>query len=128
LTILSNTYFDSKILIVDDQPANVTLLETMLSLAGYANVDSTSDPRLVIELYERNRYDLLLLDINMPHIRGLEIMEKLSVYMGDGYMPVLVITARDDMKTHIQALKLGTRDFITKPFEFDHRLFPVAVP
>ena len=104
-----------KILIVDDQAANVLLLERMLRDAGYASVSSTSDPGAVCELHRKNRYDLILLDLQMPRMDGFQVMEGLKAIETDGYLPVLVITAQPDHKLH--ALQAGARDFVSKPFD-----------
>jgi adenylate cyclase len=105
----------AKILIVDDLPANVLLLERMLVGAGYAGVTSTLDPRAVRELHEKNRYDLIVLDLQMPGLDGFEVMEGLKKIETSGYLPVLVITAQPDHK--LRALRAGARDFISKPFD-----------
>ena len=105
----------AKILIVDDLPANVLLLERMLGGAGYESVTSTLDPRAVCELHAKNRYDLIVLDLQMPGMDGFEVMEGLKRIEKDGYLPVLVITAQPDHK--LRALRAGARDFISKPFD-----------
>src|SRR5436190_6221808 len=105
----------ARILIVDDQEANVLLLERMLAGAGYASVTSTRDPRAVCELHRTNRYDLILLDLQMPVMDGFQVMENLKAIEADGYLPVLVITAQPDHK--LRALRAGAKDFISKPFE-----------
>ena len=105
----------AKILIVDDLPANVLLLERMLGEAGYETVTSTLDPRAVHALHETNCYDLILLDLQMPRMDGFEVMEGLKDIETAGYLPVLVITAQPDHK--LRALRAGARDFISKPFD-----------
>jgi adenylate cyclase len=105
----------AKILIVDDLPANVLLLERMLSGAGYASVTSTLDPHAVHGLHEKNRYDLIVLDLQMPGMDGFQVMEGLKDLEQDGYLPVLVITAQPDHK--LRALRAGAKDFISKPFD-----------
>jgi adenylate cyclase len=105
----------AKVLIVDDLPANVLLLERMLGGAGYDSITSTLDPRAVHELHEKNRYDLIVLDLQMPGMDGFQVMEGLKDIEKDGYLPVLVITAQPDHK--LRALKAGARDFISKPFD-----------
>ena len=107
----------ARILIVDDNPDNVKLLEMMLNFAGYTNVQSTTDPRQVLDLQRECQFDLILLDIRMPHLDGFQVMERLSDVIGDDYMPVLVLTAQKDMETRLKALELGARDFVTKPFD-----------
>ena len=103
------------ILIVDDQEANVVLLERMLRGAGYDRISSTRDPTKVCDLYFENRYDLILLDLKMPVMDGFEVMDGLKDIETDGYLPVLVITAQPDHK--LRALKAGAKDFIAKPLD-----------
>jgi CheY-like chemotaxis protein len=111
----SAAILNARILIVDDQPANVRLLELILGRDGYAHVESTMDPARVCELHRANRYDLILLDLQMPGTDGFAVMEQLKTIEQDGYLPVLVITAQPDRK--LRALRAGARDFLTKPFE-----------
>jgi PAS domain S-box-containing protein len=106
---------DASILIVDDQQANVLLLGEMLRDAGYARIVSTMDPHAVCELHRKNRYDLILLDLQMPGMDGFQVMESLKEVETDGYLPVLVITAQPDHK--LRALAAGAKDFIAKPFD-----------
>jgi adenylate cyclase len=105
----------AKILIVDDLAANVLLLEQMLRNAGYLAVSSTSDPLAVCELHRQNRYDLILLDLQMPVMSGFEVMEGLKELEKDGYLSVLVITAQPAHK--LKALQAGAKDFVSKPFD-----------
>jgi putative two-component system response regulator len=104
-----------KILIVDDQEANVLLLERMLRGAGYVSLTSTTDASGVFGLHLKNRYDLILLDLQMPGMDGFQVMEGLRKIDPDGYLPVLVITAQPRHK--LRALQAGAKDFISKPFE-----------
>ena len=113
----------ARILIVDDQKANVSLLEQMLNDAGYVSIASTMDPREVCELHRKNRYDLILLDLQMPGMDGFQVMEGLKTIESDGYLPVLVITALPGHK--LRALKAGARDFISKPFDLGEVLIRV---
>ena len=114
--MVSNTdILNAKILIVDDQEVNVLLLERMLHGAGYVSVTYTIAPGEVCELHRNNRYDLILLDLQMPGMDGFQVMESLKEIETDGYLPVLVITAQPDHK--LRALKAGAKDFISKPFE-----------
>jgi serine phosphatase RsbU (regulator of sigma subunit) len=105
----------ARILIVDDKEANVRLLEGILRVAGYTSVQSTSDPNQVCALYRENRYSLILLDLQMPGMDGFQVMDELKAIEGDGYLPVLVITAQPAHKLH--ALEAGAKDFISKPFD-----------
>jgi PAS domain S-box-containing protein len=113
----------ASILIVDDQAANVSLLEQMLRQAGYVALSSTQDPTTVCELHRRHRYDLILLDLQMPGMDGFQVMEGLKEIETGSYLPVLVITAQPDHK--LRALKAGAKDFISKPFELPEVLLRV---
>jgi len=106
---------NAKILIVDDQEANILLLDRMLRSAGYVAITSTMEPGEVCELHRKNRYDLILLDLKMPGMNGFQVMEELKEIEQDGYLPVLVVTAQPGHKLH--ALQAGAKDFISKPFE-----------
>src|SRR6202035_4203107 len=106
---------NARILVVDDQEANVLLLEGMLRIAGYASVESTTDPNEVCELHCKNRYSLILLDLQMPGMDGFQVMEGLKEIEQGGYLPVLVITAQPAHK--LRALEAGAKDFVSKQFE-----------
>ncbi len=106
---------NASILIVDDQQSNVLLLGDMLRDAGYACIASTIDPYAVCELHRKNRYDLILLDLQMTGMDGFQVMEGLKEIETDGYLPVLVITAQPAHK--LRALATGAKDFVSKPFD-----------
>jgi DNA-binding response OmpR family regulator len=106
---------NARILVVDDQEANVRLLEGMLRIAGYASIESTTDPNEVCELHRKNHYALILLDLQMPGIDGFQVMEGLKEIEEHDYPPVLVITAQPDHK--LRALEAGAKDFVSKPFD-----------
>ena len=105
----------AKILVVDDKQANVTLLERTLASAGYTGVTSTLDPTAVCDLHDKNHFDLIVLDLQMPGMDGFEVMERLKLVETDGYLPILVITAQPDQK--LRALRAGAKDFVSKPFD-----------
>jgi PAS domain S-box-containing protein len=111
----SSEILNASILIVDDQLANVQLLERMLRNAGYQHIASTMDPRTVCPQHLANRYDLILLDLQMPEMDGFEVIEGLKKIETDGYLPVLVITAQPGHK--LRALQAGAKDFVSKPFD-----------
>jgi serine phosphatase RsbU (regulator of sigma subunit) len=113
--VSSADILNARILIVDDKEANVLLLEGMLRGAGYACLESTTDPSLVCDLHRKNRYSLILLDLQMPVMDGFQVMECLNEIEEDGYLPVLVITAQPDLK--LRALQAGAKDFVSKPFD-----------
>ena len=106
---------NASILIVDDQAANVLLLEEILHDAGYRCVSSTTDPRQVYPLHDSHHYDLILLDLLMPGFDGFQVMDNLKGIDTDSYLPVLVITAQPGHK--LKALAAGAKDFIAKPFD-----------
>jgi adenylate cyclase len=106
----------ANILIVDDQAANVLLLEQMLRGAGYTSVASTRNPADVRELQRTHRYGLILLDLQMPGMDGFQVLEGLKDDLDSAdYLPVLVITAQPGHK--LRALQAGAKDFISKPFD-----------
>ena len=107
--------YNASILVVDDQPVNVALLEQLLGEAGYTNVSATMDPQSVCALHEANRYDLILLDLKMPVMDGFQVMEGLKKNPADRYLPVIVLTAEPGHK--LRALQAGAKDFISKPFD-----------
>jgi putative two-component system response regulator len=118
---------DARILVVDDEPANVDLLERTLDVAGYRDVVSTTDPRLVMELVRTFKPDLILLDLLMPHLDGFAVMELLpSVIPTDSYLPVLVLTADATLETRRRALAGGAKDFLTKPLDLEEVLLRIA--
>jgi PAS domain S-box-containing protein len=115
MTISETDIRNSRILVVDDQPVNVELLEQMLKHEGYTRVTSTTNPCEVCALYGENHYDLILLDLKMPGMDGFEVMQALKVRYPQDYLPILVITAEPGHKLH--ALQAGARDFVSKPFD-----------
>jgi len=105
----------ARILLVDDLAANISLLERILRGAGYRDVSSTTDSRTVSALYAAEHHDLILLDLQMPHMDGFAVMDALKLVEPEGYLPVLVITAQPDHK--LRALRAGAKDFVSKPFD-----------
>jgi two-component system nitrate/nitrite sensor histidine kinase NarX len=121
--INASDILQGKILIVDDQPANILLLERMMRDSGYVSVTSTMHPELVCSLHLEIHFDLILLDLQMPGMDGFQVMEALKEIEPDGYLPVLAITAQPDFK--LRALQAGAKDFISKPFELAEVLLRV---
>lgn len=103
------------ILIVDDQAANVKLLEQLLAQAGYANVSTCMLPEQVCALHREQGFDLILLDLQMPKMDGFQVMEALKSVQDEDYLPVIVLTAQPGHK--LRALEAGAKDFISKPFD-----------
>lgn len=115
----------ARILVVDDNPDQLDLIEVMLRRQGYSNVALTSDPTSVSASYAQQPHDLILLDMEMPVMNGVEVMRHLKNELHGEFMPVIVLTAHEGAEVRLQALKEGARDYISKPFvdaEFAHRI------
>lgn len=112
---IESDILNANILIVDDQEPNVSLLEQLLSEAGYTSVTSSMVPQEVCALHRKNHYDLILLDLQMPVMDGFQVMESLKTNEVDAYLPVIVLTAQPGHK--LRALQAGAKDFISKPFD-----------
>lgn len=112
----------ASILVVDDEAANVRLLEKMLAMAGYTNVVSTQYPLKVLELYKENNSDLILLDLDMPELDGYGVMEQLNAHTDGNPPPILVLTAQHMQSYRQRALDNGARDYVTKPFDANELL------
>lgn len=106
----------AKILIIDDEPINLDILEEILDNAGFKNITLTSKPEEGVKLYFENEFDLVLLDILMPEMDGFNVLKAFQKREKYTEIPVLVLTALNDPSTRLKALKGGARDFITKPF------------
>lgn len=107
----------AKILIVDDEKANVRLLEVMLEQAGFTNVASITDPRDADARVRQWHPDILLLDLNMPHRNGFEVLRQIDAERQRHPMPVLVLTADATLPVKHRALAEGASDFVTKPLD-----------
>ena len=111
------------ILIVDDEPSYLELMKDFLNQEGYVNVITESNPLNVLPLLDRTDIDLILLDIFMPEMNGLELLEKIyAIYPG---IPVIVITAVHEVQIALKAIKLGAYEFITKPPDTDRLLLTI---
>lgn len=108
---------DGKILVVDDEETNVKLLEYLLTQNGFHHIRSTTDPRDVEWIYQEFKPDLVLLDINMPHLDGIQVMEKLQELEKETYPSIVVFTADNNDEIKIRSLVSGALDFLAKPFD-----------
>lgn len=107
-----------RILVVDDEPGNVVLLEYVLKDGGYNNMRGVTDARLAFTEFCDYEPDLILLDLMMPHVDGFGVLEQIHSVLGpDSYLPVLVLTADGNVETKRRALSSGATDFLTKPFD-----------
>lgn len=105
------------ILLVDDEPVNLKLLDRMLKQQGYDRLVLVDDPRQVVAQYQANQPDLILLDINMPHLDGFQVMEQLQALNDPMLPPIIILTAQQSKDYLLRALGAGARDFLTKPFD-----------
>jgi putative two-component system response regulator len=106
-----------KIVAIDDEPANVALLEAMLADGGFTRVKTVTDSRLAMETCLAFEPDLVLLDLMMPHVDGFSILESLRAAAGESFLPVIVLTADANESTKLRALRAGATDFLLKPFD-----------
>lgn len=112
----------ASILIVDDEVANVRLLEKILALKGFSNVTGTTDPLEALPLYKEHNSDLILLDLDMPILDGYGVMEQLNALTNNKPPAILVLTAQYIQSYRQRALDNGARDYVTKPFDADELL------
>ncbi|MDO8598398.1 MAG: response regulator [Sulfuricaulis sp.] len=115
MIIAASDILNANILIVDDQKTNILMLEQLLDDAGYSQVSWPLNSQEMCALHRKNRYDLILLDLQMPDMDGFQVMEGLKTNPDDSYLPVIVLTAQPGHK--LRALQAGAKDFISKPFD-----------
>jgi putative two-component system response regulator len=106
----------ARILIVDDEPTNIQVLRRLLLRADFTRIESTTDPCEAAELYVKHRPDLILLDLHMPAMSGLEVIDQLNAIAEATYLPILMMTGDLTPEARQEALARGAKDFITKPF------------
>ncbi|MDP2035758.1 MAG: hybrid sensor histidine kinase/response regulator, partial [Ignavibacteria bacterium] len=112
------TLLNAKILIADDQQPNIDVLTGLLDVKGFTNYTTTLDSRQVINLFEKFKPDLLLLDLKMPHVTGFQVMAQLKDLIPvNTYFPILVLTADITLESKQRALANGACDFLSKPFD-----------
>lgn len=117
--ISSIELFSARILVVDDEDANVKLMCCLLENQGYKNILTTCDPRDVLPICQHNPIDLILLDLNMPYMNGYAVMHQLFHELGDNTPPILVVTAQVSSEFKNKAFDAGARDYLTKPFDIN---------
>ena len=115
----------ARILIVDDESANVEMLQRLLERNGFTRIESTTDPRQAAELYVKNRPDLILLDLHMTVMDGLAVMDQLNEIAEASYLPILMLTGDMTPAARQEALSRGAKDFVTKPFHADEVLLRI---
>jgi putative two-component system response regulator len=109
----------AKILIVDDEPAMLKLLELNLRSAGYSNIQTASQPKDGLEVYKRFQPDIVCTDKHMPGMTGIEFIEALRKIVPNGVLPIVMLTADDNPDAEREALAKGASDFIRKPYKKD---------
>jgi len=119
---INNNLKEASILVVDDEPANIRLVEKMLAMTGYRNVISTVDSTQVLSLYQEHNSDLILLDLDMPKLDGFAVLDKLGGLKNVILPPILVLSAMHMQSFRQRALDNGARDYVTKPFDADELL------
>jgi putative two-component system response regulator len=105
----------AKLMIVDDEPVNVKVVQKHLKLAGYRNFVTSTDSTAALELISKEMPDVILIDIMMPHVSGLEILQQARDDERLSHIPIIVLTASDNEQTKMEALKLGAAEFLSKP-------------
>jgi putative two-component system response regulator len=119
-------FSSARILVVDNEASNVRTLSRILHAAGYTNVVATTDPTKVLTLFAEQEPDLVLLDLHMPVLDGVAVLEHLAeVAAPHSYLPVLVLTGDSSQQARRRALSKGAKDFVTKPFEVDEVLLRI---
>lgn len=109
-------YPGMKILVIDDEPLNVALLQDILADSGYTRVSSISDSRLALETCATFGPDLILLDLMMPYVDGFAILQALRATATEIFLPIIVLTADANEETKLRVLRAGATDFLLKPF------------
>ena len=111
------TLTSAKILILDDEPANVRVLKRYLETAGYSNIQTSTDSTSALEWIDQQRADVLLLDVMMPEVSGIDILGQMRKHPRLRFVPVLIVTANTDSETKQICLSLGANDFLAKPVD-----------
>jgi len=108
---------NSTVMMVDDDPIMLEVVQTYLEEAGYTSFVTTSEPRQAMDLFVQHRPDILLLDLMMPEVSGFDILTQVRAHEELRYTPVIILTAESEPKTKLKALDLGATDLLTKPVD-----------
>lgn len=115
---MNSKILNAHILIIDDKIENIEILQDFLEINGFSNIETSTDPRLSIDLFKTFQPDILLLDLQMPYLNGFQVMEQLKEIMPENtYFPILILTADITVESKQRALSNGATDFLTKPFD-----------
>src|ERR1700730_1942981 len=115
--VATTKFAKMRILVIDDEPANVALLEETLADNYYSRVKCVTDSRQAIEPYKTFQPALILLDLMMPYVDGFAILETLRSERNEFFLPIIVLTADANEETKLRALRAGATDFLLKPFD-----------
>jgi putative two-component system response regulator len=121
----SRAFRNARILIVDDEDANIEILQRILSREGFTRIHTTNDSRQVTVLYVEHRPDLILLDLHMPHFDGLDVMDQLNEIAEASYLPILILSGDLTPEARRDALSRGAKDFVNKPFQQEELLLRI---
>jgi putative two-component system response regulator len=121
----SRPFRNARILIVDDEDVNIDILRRILTRAGFTRVETTNDSRQAAALYVEHRPDLILLDLHMPHVDGLEVMDQLNEIAEASYLPILILSGDLTPEARRDALSRGAKDFVGKPFQQEELLLRI---
>jgi putative two-component system response regulator len=121
----SRPFRNARILIIDDEDVNIDILRRILTRAGFTRVEWTNDSRQATALYVEHRPDLILLDLHMPHVDGLEVMDQLNEIAEASYLPILILSGDLTPEARRDALSRGAKDFVGKPFQQDELLLRI---
>jgi len=121
----SRAFRNARILIVDDEDANIEILHRILAREGFTRIETTNDSRQVTALYVEHRPDLILLDLHMPHLDGLDVMDQLNEIAEASYLPILILSGDLTPEARRDALSRGAKDFVNKPFQQEELLLRI---
>lgn len=125
--MLLENRFAARIMVVDDEPANVLIVTRLLERHGYTSVSGWTEPIRALEAFDHERPDLVVVDLHMPGLDGYGVMEAIDERVqGGAYLPMLVLTADATPDARSRSFRSGARDFMTKPVDPDELGFRVA--
>jgi putative two-component system response regulator len=116
----------ARILIIDDEAASLEVLRRLLERGGFSRIYTTTDPREAVAMYIEHRPDLILLDLHMPHLDGLQVMDALNEIIEATYLPILMLTGDVSEEAKSKALSRGAKDFLNKPFMSEEVLLRIG--
>ena len=123
--MMSRGFEDARILVVDDEEKNVEMLRRILKRVGLTRVESTTDSRQTAAIYADYRPDLILLDLHMPHMDGLAVLDQLNEIVETSYLPILILSGDLTPEARRDALSRGAKDFVNKPFQQDELILRI---